>query len=230
MDIHWDCCHQKIQDRDVLTDLLPPQYKYRVKQYDLKHESYIRSESKFTAEVLASICTEAQLNQFLESLSGITHSSWKKTQHPDRRNSKTILFSGARKCLNNIRKASGQIPDKIPGKNTDCEARLKFRIVKSSDCDGCEEICRNPKFLCTITLQYLHNHAVDCAQSAMLQPVSDKTKERFHEMFEAGHGASSAYHLYKSEFHSNHQQDYLRAAASRSELPDYRWVAYAYEQ
>ena len=228
MDIQWKCCYQKIQDRDVLTDLLPPQFKYRVSQYDLKHEASLRSESKFEVKLETNVCTEAQWKIFLTHLSGITNTNWNHTTNADKRKWKNILLSGARKCLHNIRKASENIPNKVPNKNTSCPSRLKFKILRSDDCDGCEDSCSNAKFLCTITLQYEHNHAVDCAQASMFQPVSEETKAKFTELFQAGHGASSAYHSYKTQFHSDHQEDYLRASASRSSMPDYRWVSYVY--
>ena len=73
MDIEWKCCFKKVEDRDVLSDLLPPQFKYSVSQYDLKHEAYLRSESKFEVKFQANICTEAQWKIFLRDFSGISN-------------------------------------------------------------------------------------------------------------------------------------------------------------
>ena len=230
MDIKWKCCYKKIQDRDVLVDLLPPQFKYSVSQYELKEENVVRKEAKFEVKFDTNICTEAQWKTFLTQLSGVTNTNWNSTTNVDKRKWKNIFLSGARKCLHNIRKNSDNIPDRVPNKNTICPSKLKFRILKSNDCEGCADVCSNPKFLCTVTLSYLHNHSIDCAQASMFQPVSDSTKARFQELFEAGHGTSSAYHSFKKEFLSHHQEDYLRASASRRDLPDYRWVSYAYEQ
>ena len=60
--------------------------------------------------------------------------------------------------------------------------------------------------------------------------VSHSTKEKFTELFNAGHAPGSAFSTYKDMLKKEHGDNYVKVSADRSICPDYRWVFYEFSK
>ena len=226
LNIEWFCCKDNNDKHKVLEEILPRDYNYQVTAFQLKESSNICSESKFSATFNINICTEDGLQAFLQEFNGITNTSYNMLK-ADNRKAKTLLVSGGRKCIHNVRKRrnnSGDMSaDKSKGKQTACNAQLKFKLKKTIDHSD-QPCC--PNFPLEVTLLYEHNHSIWAADAMKYQNVSSQTKEKFISLFQEGHSASSAYYAYRDQLMAQHGNKYVEIAASRSILPDYKWVFY----
>ena len=148
----------------------------------------------------------------------------------DNKNRKNIILSGSRKCHHNVRKRtkSGNsadddtiAPTRSDGKHTNCPARINFKL-KSTEEHVHDENCS--LFPLELSISFLHNHSIESANAVKYHDVSDETKNKFIELFEAAHSASSAYQEYKNDLMKKHGEQYVTVSANRAIMPDYKWV------
>ena len=217
------CTHNQAETRKVLQDFLPPDYDYQVTFFEITKASNILCENQFNATLNLNICTTEDAYTFLGHFNSVTDVSYKMDKG-DHINTKLLILSGARVCIRNIRKRkkSGNeeeaCSDKTVGKNTNCMARIKFKLKKYSHSPDCKA------FSLQLDIEHQHNHPIESARNVRLQPVSNDTRHRFLEYFDLGHSASSAYHANKSFWRAKYKDDYTRISANRSYSPDYDWV------
>ena len=131
----WLCCKQKPESRTILEDVLPEKYKYRVASFKVIQESQIANETKFEAAISVNICSEEGVHQFLSQFQKSSSTNY-NILRGDKKDGKTVLISGYRKCLHNVRKRSksgNQSTDaevisdtKTHGKQTKCLAQINF--------------------------------------------------------------------------------------------------------
>ena len=226
----WLCCKQKPESRKILEDVLPEKYKYRVASFKVLQESQIANETKFEAAISVNICSEEGVHQFLSQFQKSSSTNY-NILRGDKKGGKTVLISGYRKCLHNVRKRSksgNQSTDaevisdtKTHGKQTKCPAGLYFKLKKTEEHDH-DENCS--LFPCEITIDFVHNHSIESANAVKFHDVSLQTKERFLELFAEGHSASSAYQDYKNFLMGKHGEQYVKISADRAIMPDYKWV------
>ena len=149
-----------------------------------------------------------------------TSSTAYNINHADRNDIKTILVSGFRKCHHNVRRKEGS-KEKTLGKNTTCEARIKFKLRKTADHDHAED-CE--LFALNIVLDYNHNHSIESAFAVKYHNVHDEVKEAFNKLFNENHSAASAFKEYKNHLMQIHGNEYVKVSADRAIMPDYKWV------
>ena len=75
-----------------------------------------------------------------------------------------------------------------------------------------------------LSISFLHNHSIESANAVKYHDVSDETNNKFIELFEAAHSASSAYQEYKNDLMKKHGEQYVTVSANRAIMPDYKWV------
>ena len=76
MSFDWRCCNADTEKREVLEELLPQDYEYRVTAYELLHRSKIVEESKFTAKIFVNISDEASAKTLMKEFQEISNTSY----------------------------------------------------------------------------------------------------------------------------------------------------------
>ena len=82
--------------------------------------------------------------------------------------------------------------DKTAGKQTNCPAGINFKLKKTDDHNH-QENCS--LFPLELTITYLHNHSIESANAVKYHEVTQETREKLEEVFEAANSASSAYQI-----------------------------------
>ena len=229
MDISWQCCKLHTDNRQVLEDILPRNYKYVVKSHNVIEKAQIDIESKFESTLLVNVCTEEGLKTFLEDFTFMTYTSYNQEKGgKDQKNLKTVKWSGKRKCIHNVSKQEkpdgSQRKDKVPNKNTSCEAYLKFKLVNCQDHEHSEECSL---YSLQLELSYQHNHSIKSGSAVQFQHVAEDVRLRFHELFSQGYSASQAYAAHRRDVEKRHgSEEDLYYSANSTLIPSYRWVFY----
>ena len=223
MNFDWKVCHDDTTKRTVLQDLLPQEHSYKITSYELKSKSQIIEESKFSAKLFVNISDEDSAISFIKEFQEITGTSYNyKASSKDQKDTVTLQWSGARKCIHNVNKFKKHNSEDLrdenqKGKHTGCEANLSFKLFK-------DEKKKNAPFNFMIILHYNHNHSIKSSASSKFQSVSQQTVDAFQELFRKGFSASKAYAEFKKELKEAHSEaDYIQIAANNNILPSYRW-------
>ena len=191
----WLCYKKETGKKSILDNILPVEYSYKISSFKVIHESEIPNETKFEAAVAANICSEALL-KFLTAFQDSSSTNY-NISRGDNKDRKKIILSGCRNCIHNVRKRnkSGKdadddsvAPHKTYGKETNCPARIYFKL-KSTDQHVHDEACS--LFPLELSIAFIHNHSIVSANAVKYHDVSDETKETFIELFEAAHSASA---------------------------------------
>ena len=225
----WYCFKKDIPTRSILEEILPENYKYKVKSFKILEKAEINVESKFEAHLSVNICSENYLRDFLSDFEKSSSTEY-NILHGDERKYKKLVVSGVRKCHHYIRKRtkSGKVgkdeelaEPKTAGKDTGCPALIKFKLKKTDDHehdDNCDF------FPLEIVLKYDHNHSIESASALRFHNVSEETKKKFIELFKNDHSAASAYQDYKNHLMREHGNNFVKISADRAIMPDYKWV------
>ena len=230
MTIKWSCFSQNKDKRFILEDFLPCNYDYNVKSFNIIHEdTKIRYETKYTATVDVNVCTEESFSSFLKEFQNISFTFYKTDQH-DSKNLKTVLLSGARVCRHSVRKRKSESKnsereneiamDKTPGKNTDCNSFLKFKLKKSLEHEHGEHGCH--LYPLEFTINFDHNHCVYSASAMKFHPVGKEATEIYTQLMKEGSTPSSAYNSYQDILKEKHRDDYMKMKADRTYNPEYK--------
>ena len=219
----WKVCHEDTTKRAVLQELLPQEYSYKITSYELLSQSKIIEESKFNAKLFVNISDEESAIDFIKEFQEITGTSYNfKPTSCDQRDTKTLQWSGSRKCIHNVNKikkpnSDEQRDDLQKGKNTACSSNYSFKLFK-------DENKKNSPFNFMLILHYNHNHSIKSSGSSKYQLVSQQTVDAFQEYFRKGCSASKAYAEFKKELKEAHSEaEYIQIAANNNILPSYRW-------
>ena len=223
MEFNWRCCFNNLTEREYLEHLMPRNFKYQVTSFQmLEAPTKILSENKFTADIKISTCTEQGLSQFIEEFQGITSTNYNIGANSDHKTGKSVDVTGRKKCIHNVKKGKDR-KDRSTGMNTQCPSFLRFKLLKTDEHEhNSETDC--DKFSCSLTINYQHNHAIECSTAYKYFPVSDETKSIFTQLFKSGYSASSAYNKHVKDLQNEHGDNFIRISADRSLLPDFKWT------
>ena len=221
MEISWLCCKSNRQKQEVLEQLLPQDYSYKVDFFDLTEPiASITSENKFSAKVYVNVCSDEDVKTFVKAFEEISETYY-NMNGGDRSGSKTSLL-GRRKCQHQVRKRfkkdSNELKaDQVKNKNTSCPAFIKFNLRKHDHQENCQQ------FPLLFEITSTHNHPVLSASAWSFHPVNDDTKATIIDLFKQGHSASSAYHNYKKSLAEKFKSNFIQISADSSIMPQYRW-------
>ena len=209
-----------------MEQILPQDFNYKVNEFKITQESNVLNENTFVATVLVNVCDEQEIETFLTEFKDISNTDYNKNK-ADTKSGKFVKLSGRRKCIHNVqKKGNKETKDQRSGMNTNCEAFIKFKLLKveaHEHDDGCD------KFPLEVHINYNHNHSVHSASAFKYHCVSEATKKQFEILFQEGHSASSAYAEFKNRLKSELEpEEFIRVLADRSVMPDYRWCFYSY--
>ena len=222
----WLCCNKNKEKRKFLEDILPSGYHYKIESFKIVEESIIDKETKLDAIFAVNICDEEEIKLLLADFEKSSQTNY-NINKGDRKGTKKIIVSGVRKCIHNIRERtkSGSSDDVTSplthGKQTNCPAILNFKLRKTDDHNHDKNCALFPL---EISISHIHNHSIESANAFKFHNVAQETKDKFIELFEAAHSASSAYQEYKNFLMQKHKENYVQVSADRAVMPDYKWV------
>lgn len=90
-------------------------------------------------------------------------------------------------------------------------------------------VCPRAKYSChstvpaTITFSGRHNHPLNSADTLRRRDVSPQVRDKFLQLFAAGHSPSSALETHKCDLQMDDEDKYITQAADRSICPDIQW-------
>ena len=224
----WFCCKKNKEKRQILENIMPTGYYYKITSFKIVEDSSIDKETKFEATVAVNICDENQIDPFFDKFEKSSSSNY-NILYGDTKNSKKNKIAGYRKCHHNIRQRmkSGSSGDMAPpppltvGKQTNCPASINFRLKKTNDHIHNENCTLTPFEL---SISHIHNHSVESSNAVKYHNVGQEAMDKFLELFAAAHSASSAYQEYKNHLMEKHGDNFAKVSADRAIMPDYKWV------
>ncbi|CAG8844880.1 5295_t:CDS:1, partial [Gigaspora margarita] len=80
--------------------------------------------------------------------------------------------------------------------NTECPAILSIQLRNIFD-----------TYPCIISLQFHYNYPLTSSHAMSFRPICNETKDAFFNLFNAGHGPTSAYHTYMEEIQLKYDND-----------------------
>ena len=117
---------QKEEQETLLQAMLPEHYRYKFLKYNMQQNNL--QEIKFCLETRVDVSNQNSVKQFLSELNESTGCTFNiQSGRPDNnKESHRAKCSGFRKCCMKV--ASSGKKELQPGKNTNCEAKINFRL------------------------------------------------------------------------------------------------------
>ena len=211
-----------------IMDLLPDSYSYKVQSCNVLSEDI--ENPKFELEVRVNVLNEDGVRHFLSELNesiGCNFNMLKGRQ--DKRQQEatgraTSKLRGFRKCGNKVNHCKSQ-NEKQPGKNTDCEACLNFRLENPLG-KMSEDRSTYPLWM---KLRYIHNHPLNSAEFFKFLKVNQDTEDAYLDMFERGLSPSAAHLERKKTIRAQFSNEWAEHFSKRNILPSVFWV-YAFHR
>ena len=233
-------------------NVLPDNYEYLISEFLLKKKSKIAGESQFTTSFRVNLGENNNKDAVKKFLNELSHKSGTeyKTDRGDREflGKKTVI-SGSRECIHHVskrrsnsnknerHKGPGRQPgdEKVPGKNTDCPANLKFKLAGealygSTKMRKTEQRDDVRKYRLGFELEFTHNHSIKSADALRYRNVSSDVKDTFLRLFQQDVSPSAAFSKYKDDLRESCETvgEFASMMADRSIVPDYFWVFHTY--
>uniref|UniRef100_A0A6P7GJE7 Uncharacterized protein LOC114338900 n=1 Tax=Diabrotica virgifera virgifera TaxID=50390 RepID=A0A6P7GJE7_DIAVI len=127
------------------------------------------------------------------------------------------IFKRIYHCHFNTRKEDTQ---SSRSRNTNCAHQMFIKIERKlakPKLPGHSSLIAN--WPCVIEFKNDHNHTILSAAALRYRPIGDAAKNRFLELFEHGHNASSAYHTYCVEMMVHYGDAYDNYVSDRCFFP-----------
>ena len=209
---------------ELLRDLLPTNYDYKVKKCEIKDQC--EDSLNFELEIRVGVKTEGEVKQYLALLNQTTGCTFNvQSGRPDKRQHGGKSLSqvrGYRKCCMRVDK-KGTRQDKQPGKNTDCQASISFRLENIIGKESCIREERE-KYPLWMKVDFVHNHSLNRAEYFKFLSVLEDTRQFYISLFEQGVLPGSAHAERKRYLKEEFPDTWPKQFADRSILPSIFWV------
>ena len=171
--------------------ILPNEFQYVVNDFTLIEESIVVGEAKFKSKFRVNVTGESGIKPFIQSLVDKSGTSYNTQRGDVKGTGKKVVVHGSRKCIYNVRRhhmkmkapheGPGRQPECVPGKNTECPAKLNFTLSGSSLHTSNRKrmsLTRMQKdqYPLDIELEFVHNHAINSADALRYRPVTEEVK------------------------------------------------------
>ena len=174
-----------MSDEDFILSILPEGYLYKLLKVNANANFQLENPN-FEIELRVNIAQEEAVKAFLEELYISLNCHFNiLAGKRDRINCESTKarygIRGFRKCSMNV----FQCPEKQrlqPGKNTDCESCITFRVENPLSKNP-EKKIEQQMFPLWMIIKFRHNHSLDCADFYRYQKVSQCTKDAYTEFF-----------------------------------------------
>ena len=148
----------------------------------------------------------------------ITSTSYNIGNSADRKDLATVLWSGRRKCVHQVRKRKSDSKDLCEGKNVNCPAGYSFTLYRNKRPSSGRGYCL------VVDINYQHNHPTFSMDSLRFQNVSEETKQIYEELFKCGYSASKSHQIFEKKLEETHGVGNIAVSSNTAYNPTYRWV------
>ena len=217
----------------MLQALLPDKYEYKIVNHKMNHNDI--QDINFCLEIRVNVRDQNDVKLFLSHLSESTGCTFNvQSGRPDRSSDSPTArskYSGFRKCCMNVAGNAGSTEkeNRQPGKNTNCGAKINFRldnpIAKFEDQRKDKE-----NFPLWLKIDFQHNHSISRAEFLKYRSVSEDTKAAFTDMFQQGFSPSTAHAEMRRSIKAQFPDSWPEKFADRSKLPSIFWSYYWHRQ
>ena len=205
----------------LVQDFLPKNFEYKIKTCDVTEHS--EQNIRFDIELRVNVESENGVKSFLgefNTSSGCTFNIQSGRQ--DKRQNKRSRYRGYRKCCMNVAHCEDK-ENRQPGKNTNCEASLNFRLENASA--EYKSVRKDREmFPLWVKIHFYHNHALNRAEYFKYLSASQDTKDIFIDMFQQGLTPSAAHGERRRQIKVEFPDTWPEVCADRSKLPSIFWV------
>ena len=201
--------------------MLPEGHSFKFVKYDLEQNNL--QELKFCLETRVNIDSPANVKQFLSLLNDSTGCTFNvQTGRPDNnKESHRSKMSGYRKCSMNVA-CSAKRKELQPGKNTNCGARINFRL-ETPVAKNAEQRIDKENFPLWLKIDFSHNHSLQRAEFLKYRSVNEDTKSAFSAMYQEGFTPSTAHKEMKRQIREEYPESWPQKFADKSKLPSSFW-------
>ena len=210
----------------LLQELLPEQYNYKVVVFNVKEQS--EQNIKCDIEVRVDVKTVPGVKTFLGDLNTSTGCTFNiQSVRPDRQGkgiNPRCQYRGYRKCCMNVAQSENK-ENRQPGKNTNCEAGLNFRLENPIAKEDTMKHDR-AEFPLWVKIYFHHNHSLRRAEYLKCMSVSLATKNVYTDMFIDGLTPGAAHAERRRQIKAEYPDTWPEVFADRSQLPGWFWVYY----
>ena len=216
---------------DLLRDIFPQNYDYKLKYCKINNQS--EDNLVFESEMRVNVKTECEVKQFFADLNTSTGCTFNiqagKADRRQEEGGRTLSkLRGYRKCCMRVSKSGGR-PDRQPGKNTNCGARINFRLENPiGEKKSIKEEREN--YPLWMTIHFDHNHSLNRAEYFKYLSVSQETAKYYTELFSQGFLPGSAHANRKQFIKSEYPDSWPLQFADRSIVPSIFWVYKCHRQ
>ena len=211
------------EEENLLHAMLPEGYDYKFVKYDLQQNNL--QEIKFCLETRVNVKNHSNVKQFLADLNDSTGCTFNmQSGRPDKtKENQRSKCSGFRKCCMNVA-LSGK-KELQPGKNTNCEAKVNFRL-ENPVAKNAEQRKEKEEFPLLLNIDFVHNHSLQRAEFLKYRSVNEGTKAAYSDMFKQGFTPSAAHAEMRRQIQTEYPDSWPEKFADRSMLPSIFWSYY----
>jgi hypothetical protein len=229
----WYCQQNEKEKRIILENELPSTDSYKVDRFKVIEERQEPHESKFEAEFLVDICTDAEKDNFVNAFEKKTGNNFKIVN--GERTGKGGWKQKGLKCSRNVRstlsdkkesggRGSGSGPvsgvERQPGKNQNCKTTMSVRLNPCLENHTGSDDC----FKLSIKLNYDHSHEVESTNNWNFLEVEESVKQKLLEHFDNGLPPSRAKKQLEDDLKLEYGNKWLEVSSKRSINPDKKYV------
>ncbi|KAG7174424.1 uncharacterized protein LOC121859534 [Homarus americanus] len=202
--------------------ILPDEFEHRICSYQK-----VTDGENFKATIRIKAGSEEEVERWIFAFENKSLTDWRIERtypHSGLKN----LYKVDLRCQHNTRPRSKETPKEAKNrasKNTDCPATITIIVKKtkfsrnrrsrSKDSHYIEE-----GFSTLITLKFVHNHPLNCADTLKYRRVTKATVRKLEDLFTNGHSPRSALDILQHELQEEYGERYLEASVDRAINPD----------
>ncbi|XP_014674337.1 PREDICTED: uncharacterized protein LOC106814535 [Priapulus caudatus] len=196
---------------------LPSEYAYHVNNFEqFVPDVYSGApDIIFRASVWVNkISDRESFDIWLKAFQNLTRTEYRVTRTHPRVKGKFVMYRGEYHCQHRTR-SFHYVPVKKKSLTSSAGRRSRKADCNSSICltvytSGAEIAGGCSNMRCLLRIDYCHSHAIDSAHMLSFRKVSDATRQKFLDLFEAGHSAVSAKLLHETEMQLQCEPDEIQ--------------------
>ncbi|KAE8736590.1 hypothetical protein FOCC_FOCC017955 [Frankliniella occidentalis] len=205
----------QVEMPSCLEDILPSCNEYKVCHFEKK-------QCGFSAVIRTNIYDKESALRWIDIFETVTKIDL-RSKDTFRENSDRIVFKKVYRCHCDTRADQpSSKTKKAHAKHTVCPANVIITVKNRDMKRSIDALLQT--YPCEITVNYLHNHRVECADSLRHRRPSLEVKSTILHLFEKKHSPASALTSLKNKMQVKFGDDYFKHAADGSECPTYKWV------
>ncbi|XP_074655760.1 transient receptor potential cation channel subfamily M member 8-like, partial [Tubulanus polymorphus] len=211
------CDEEFMRRNQVLQDLLPAGYDFRVCSFE-------SCDDGFVASIFMKITTKEGALEWLADFEQSSKTTWRKDKtYP--RETGANLYRVDLRCQHNTKPKNELANLKLSSKNTNCPAKLNIVVKKSKMRNGRKSRSKHAHitngYFMRVHLSFKHNHLIDSPDTYRKRDVNAETIDKLKQLYAAGHSPTSASDVIRFHLEDRFYDDYFMKSSDRAVNPDF---------